>query len=80
MDLYEEILAHCLRRQDVQVIFPNLQMNAKEIVEMECYRALKEIRDIIRNDAYSDEECFMRMEEIVCVLEGIGSGGGVRHD
>ena len=80
MDLYAEILAHYLQQQDAQIIFPNLQLNAKEIVEMECYRALDKIRAIIRDEQYTDENCIMKIEEIVCALEDVGSHGGIRHD
>ena len=65
MDLYAEILAHYLQQQDAQIIFPNLQLNAKEITQMECYRALDKIRAIIRDEQYSDEDCVMKIEEIV---------------
>ena len=80
MDLYTEILAHYLQQQDAQIIFPNLQLNAKEIAQMECYRALDKIRAIIRDEQYSDEDCVMKIEEIVCALEDVGSHGGNRHD
>ena len=80
MDLYAEILAHYLQQQYAQIIFPNLQLNAKEIAQMECYRALDKIRAIIRDEQYSDEDCVMKIEEIVCALEDIGSHGGNRHD
>ena len=80
MDLYAEILAQYLQQQDAQIIFPNLQLNAKEIAQMECYRALDKIRAIIRDEQYSDEDCVMKIEEIVCALEDVGSHGGNRHD
>lgn len=55
-------------------------MNAKEIVEMECYKALQKIKAIIEDDSLEDTECFMKIEKIVCLFEQIGSNGGSRHD
>ena len=40
----------------------------------------EKIKNIIENDDLTDKECFERIEEIVCVLEDIGSDGGGRHD
>lgn len=47
---------------------------------MKCYQALKKIKAIIDDDSLDDKECFMRIEEVICVLEEVGSGGGTRHD
>lgn len=80
MELYKEILTHYLTSQTIQITFPDLQLNAKEIVEMQCYQALNQIKAIIQNGDLSDEECFMKIEEIICALEAVGSSGGVRHD
>ena len=38
------------------------------------------IKEIIEDDTLDDPECFMKIEEIVCVLEEVGSSGGIRHD
>ena len=80
MELYIEILAHYLSKKNAHIIFPNLQLNAKEIVEIQCYQALQQIKSIIEDDSLEDDACFARIEEIVCTLEEIGSNGGVRHD
>ena len=50
------------------------------IVEGICFQAMQEIREIIRNDAFTDVECIHRIEKIVTVFERIGSDGGTRHD
>ncbi len=34
----------------------------------------------MRDDSLSDAECFEQIEMVICVLEEIGSNGGVRHD
>jgi len=77
MDLYKEILAKVLEQKEIHVVFPDLNISASEIVEMECYRALGKVKAIIEDDSLSE---FMCIERIVCVLEEIGSGGGFRHD
>ena len=78
MDLYKEILIHALKQGEVKVTFP--EMAVSEITEGICYRALKRIKEIIYDDNLDDEDCFMKIEEVVCVLESIGSNGGFRHD
>ena len=37
MELWVEILSTILKNQKVEITFPSLQLNAKEIVELECY-------------------------------------------
>lgn len=80
MELYKEIIAQYLSEMDIQRVFPNLKLNAKEIVEMRCYRALQMIKETLEDDSMEDRECFMRIEKIICALEEIGSSGGSRHD
>ena len=77
MELYKEILAKVLEQKTIHVVFPCLNINASEIVEMQCYRALEKIKTIIEDDSLSE---FMRIEGIVRTLEEIGSNGGTRHD
>lgn len=80
MDLYIEMLREVLYKETVQVTFPNLTVNQTELLNSIAYRALRKIRDIVRDDSLRDEECFQQIEAIVCVLESIGSDGGSRHD
>lgn len=47
---------------------------------MQCYQALQKIKAVIQNDSLTDNECFMKIEEIICAFEALGSGGGSRHD
>ena len=46
MELYKEILAKVLATKEVKITFPDLQMDAKEIVEMQCYQALQKIKAV----------------------------------
>lgn len=80
MEIYAEILAHFLSKQKAQILFPNLQFNAAEIVAQQSYLTLCQIKSIIADGTIDDAECFQRIEEIVCALEEIGVDGGGRHD
>ena len=80
MDLYKEILAAVLEQENIEISFPSLKMNAKEIMELECYKALQKIKAVIEDDSLEDEECFIKIEEIVRLFEALGSDGGIRHD
>ena len=80
MELYRVLLVKLLENEEIRIEFPNLSISPSELVEMQCYNALKEIKAIIEDDRYSDKECFMKIEKIVCLLEDLGSDGGLRHD
>lgn len=77
MELYKEILAKVLEKEETHIIFPNLLGTVSEIVRLQCYQTLQKIKSIIENDSLSDFDC---VEEIVCLFEQIGSDGGNRHD
>ena len=77
MDLYREILTNILEKEEITVVFQNLQLNPAEMVEQRCCQALHKIKTIIEDDSLSDFDC---VEKIVCILEDIGSSGGNRHD
>ena len=80
MNLSREILAHYLAQENAEILFPSLQINAEEIIELQCYQTLQKIQKIIQNGQLDDEECFTRIEEIVCAFEDIGVDCGSRHD
>ena len=80
MDLYKEILSNALANGEVKITFSGRDPDIQQIVEGTCYNALQKIKTIIQNDSLEDRECFMKIEQIVCVLEEIGSSGGGRHD
>ncbi|MBQ0037699.1 MAG: hypothetical protein KBS74_03410 [Clostridiales bacterium] len=63
-----------------EVIIPEIKFRREYAVEMVCYEAIKKIQTIVHDDSLPDEECFMKVEEIICVLEEIGLHGGSRHD
>lgn len=80
MDFWIEILAQYLAREQVQFVFANPVPDPSAIVEGECYRALKKIKQILEDDTLEDTDCFLKIEEIVSVLEDLGSNAGNRHD
>lgn len=80
MNLYQEILLRVLEAEPMEVTFPNLKIDAAEIVRMKCYQALEQIKEILADDRLDDSACCVKIEEILCVLEEIGSSGGSRHD
>ena len=51
MELYKEILVNVLQRQQVRVLFPRLKISAREIVGMECYKALRKSVQFSRTTA-----------------------------
>lgn len=77
MDLFKEIITNVLSKEEIKIEFTNLKVNTKEIVEIQCYKALKEIRNVIINNNLSDFEC---IEKIVCIFENLGSDGDSRND
>lgn len=78
MDLYKEMIAEILQKKLLQQICENL--NVEHILKMECYRALKEIKECLEDEPLDDAGCFMKIEEIVSIFEDMGSDGGSRHD
>ena len=82
MELYEEIILHALRneRAIISVSFPDMKLNAQELVGAASYGALIGIQHILKDDTLNDEECFYKIEKIVRIFENMGSDCGNRHD
>ena len=78
MELYEEILIEALRGKKLKVV--GMRGSVEKIVEMECYKALRRIREVLSDDSLEDKECFAKIEEIVRAFEDIGAHAGGRHD
>ncbi len=77
MELLKDVLAKALENEEIQIVFPNLSVNAKELVELTCFQILSKIKAALENDSLSDYEC---IEEIICIFEDCGSKVGDRHD
>ena len=75
MDFCQEILSKHLH-QEINIS----EIELGKLLDSICYKALKEIKEIIEDDSLDDAECFMKIERIVCLLEKLGSNGGSRHD
>lgn len=80
MQLYSDMLEKILTEQKGRIIIPGFKINADKIIKKRCYKALREIKKVLEDYTLEDEDCFKRIEEIVCIYEDIGSSGGTRHD
>lgn len=78
MEFYEEILIQLLKNDPKLCKQISSQLSC--LVEQTCYQTLKKIKAIIEDDSLDDPECFYKIEQIVCLLEELGSDGGNRHD
>ena len=79
MELWQEILCSLLKNSLVEVRFPQID-NIERFLENVYYQALRTIKSILEDETLDDKDCFAKIEEIVCVMEDIGSGAGGRHD
>jgi len=79
MELYKEILAKAFSDENKIIIFPGINLNAAEIVEQSCYKALSKIKSAIDDDGLDDKACFYKIEAVVRVFEELGSSCD-RHD
>lgn len=79
MELWQEIFYRLLQKDTVRISFRHARRFEK-LFESECYRALRRIKEIIDDTSLEDAECFMKIEEIVCTFEALGSSCGGRHD
>ncbi len=80
MELYKEIILKSLENKSLHITCPDLDISVSELVEAESYKALQKIKSVIEDDSFDDEECFIKIEEIIRSFEEIGSNGGYRHD
>ncbi len=80
MDFETELLAGILSRYKLTVSFSGLESSLNHIVEMQCFQILQKIHSILKDDNLNDAECFMKIEEIVCLFEKSGVSCGNRHD
>ncbi len=76
MELFEEILFNLIRSNKGKIKLKGIA----KVINSKCYTALQKIKEIICDDSLTDKECYLKIEEIICALENIGSNGGNRHD
>lgn len=80
MELYKQILWTALQKEEYQQNLPGIAINAAEIIQLECYKALKKIKEIIEDESLEDPECFIKIEEIVYLFDTMGINDSDRHD
>ena len=68
MELWRELLISGLQNESYKFDFINDKM-LKEIVENKCYKILLQLKQTIEDESLSDKDCFIKIEEILCVLE-----------
>ena len=79
MELWKELLISGL--QNGYDVLESINDSAlKKIIEDKSYKVLLEIKEVLNDSNLTDEDCFYKIEKIVCVFEAIGSNGGSRHD
>lgn len=61
------------------ISFPDMEKRLDKLAEDKCYQAVCRIYNIIEDEQLNDEDCFRKIEGIICTLESIGIGIG-RHD
>ncbi|MGN0502077.1 MAG: hypothetical protein ACI4HN_04055 [Ruminococcus sp.] len=79
-DLLKDIIYDKIKKNKITVSISEKNVDIDRIVESTCYKALNEIKSILENDSLTDEECFLKIEEIIRVFERLGSNCGNRHD
>lgn len=68
MELWKELLIGGLQNEHCSLNHLN-DNTLKEIVENRCYKILLQIKKIIDDERLMDEDCFVKIEEILCKLE-----------
>ena len=79
MELWQNILCSLVQGGKMEICFPQVE-GIEKLLEMRCYQTLLRMKQIIEDDSLDDPTCFLKIEEIVCAFEEIGSDGGSRHD
>ena len=80
MEFYKEIVIQLLQNKEISMDAFADHESLYKILENKCYLTLKEIKNILEDDTLEDPECFMKIEQIVCAFEELGSDCGTRHD
>lgn len=75
MEPYEKILFELLKNNKITVIFTDFKQNFQNIFQTKCCMAVNKIKTVINDDSLDDTERFMKIEEIVCLLDDFGSDG-----
>ena len=76
MELWEIILHNAIKGYKGEIKASDIE----KLFEKECYVVLEKIKKILEDDSLEDEDCFERIEALVCLYEEMGSECGTRHD
>ncbi|MBP3494912.1 MAG: hypothetical protein J6K52_01770 [Clostridia bacterium] len=79
MELWQEIICNTSKIENINESIIS-KIDLTKLLNSTCYIALKRIKEVIENNNLSDAECFAKIEEIICIFEGLSSNGGDRHD
>ena len=79
MEMIQELFVSFIRSEYSKITVSE-KIDFERIIEKECYKTLKKIKEIIRNEELEDSDCFARIEEIVCLFESMGIDCECRHD
>lgn len=64
MELFCQLLIKAMGEEKLEASLSELKMDAKDLVEMQSYRALRRIKEIIEDPELEDPDCFQRIEEM----------------
>ena len=67
MELWRELLINGLQHENIKYEFINDKI-LKEIIEITSYKVLLQIKETIENKSLLDQECFIKIEEILGAL------------
>lgn len=68
MELWRELLISGLQNENYKLEYISDKM-IKEIIEKRSYEVLSQIKQVVDNEKLSDKDCFIKIEEVLCVLE-----------
>lgn len=68
MELWRELLISGLQNDNYKLESIN-NKTLNEITESRIYQVLFQIKQIIENEKLSDQDCFTKIEKIICTLE-----------
>ncbi len=71
MELWRELLISGLQNESYLFNYIN-DVALKEIIESKCYKVLLQIKELLDDQKILDQECFLKIEEIICKLEENG--------
>jgi len=84
MELYKEVLIHTIMQKQTASLLAEVvssqspdkgeevELLLTSLMKARCYRALAQIKAIIEDDSLTSDDCFAKVQGIVCALEELG--------